>query len=149
MSGIEAHFSSPLCRPYRAIAVGGSLPRLKPWAKFPRPFGPTRPHVHTSTRPLVHSSTRPLVHTSTRPHVHTSTRPLVHTSTRPHVHTSTRPHVHSLTRPHAGNVENAKSPFLPSLPGLTCFFGRPRLKPGLCFLGSSSSVPPPLSYGAA
>jgi hypothetical protein len=27
--------------------------------------------------------------------------------------------------------------FLPPLQGLTCFFGQPRLKPGLCFLGPS------------
>src|SRR5258707_57764 len=35
---VVSHFRSASSRPYRAITVGGELPRLEAWAKFPRPF---------------------------------------------------------------------------------------------------------------
>ena len=39
---------------------GASLgTQAKAWAKFPRPFGPTRPHADTPTRPHAHTPTRP------------------------------------------------------------------------------------------
>ena len=40
---VVSHFRSASSRPYRAITVGGELPRLEAWAKFPRPFGPKQP----------------------------------------------------------------------------------------------------------
>ncbi len=40
---VVSHFRSASSRPYRAITVGGELPRLEAWAKFPRPFGPKPP----------------------------------------------------------------------------------------------------------